>query len=89
MKNGDKLISKINFNTLEDGKLLTKDNSYTIFNCDKCGITTDIDEKYFPRNILYFSWILDDEDNKGNGTTYIYDYFYTPEEIRLKKLESL
>ena len=82
MKVGDKLICKCNThifnNTIQKNTICIISR---VFNDNKIlvgGIIFDTKE-----SILYYNYI------DKNNAIYVYDYFYTPDEIRLKKLESL
>jgi hypothetical protein len=83
MKNGNILISKNDY-SINGVKILTKDKKYTMFNSHDIAITSDIEN-----NLFYYSDTISEEDNKGYGSQYIWDYFYTPEEIRKLKLKSI
>ena len=77
MKVGDKLICKKYFKS--DGVILSIGRKYEIDNIESNGVRIKFN------NIHYILFSLYENKFCGN----IYDYFYSPEEIRLKKLDSI
>lgn len=88
LKKGDKLIFKrdarkhnwVNYNATP---LFTPNKVYTIVNIDKkyCYIECDDKEKWFGEE----HWFTIDEP----CNSYIWNFFYTPEEMRAKKLQQI
>lgn len=76
MKIGDKLICKKSISEIEDGLTLNKKYVINDIFDDYIVVKNDYNTNTFLKTDKYNYW-------------YIWDYFYNPDEIRIKKLKSI
>ena len=74
MKVGDTLICKI-----KNSSIIKYNQSYKIIDINNNSISVDI-------GVAYVTFNLDEEDEYEK---YLYEFFYTKEELRLLKIKSL
>ncbi|MCK9445741.1 hypothetical protein M0Q50_02485 [bacterium] len=78
MKNGERLLCKKNYNILDECYFYKNKSYYIKYMGSDGGITMEYDMG----SVVMFTF-------EKNGYNYIFDYFYSPEEIRLLKINSL